>query len=276
MSEKSHLRVGVYVDVSNMGHNGGYGMQYDVLREFACRDGAEPLRLNAYAAYDPERARTDPVYRNKIHSYFSVLREFGYKIVRKEVRWHTDEAGNRFSKANADLDMAVDALLQSEHLDRVLLVTGDGDFTQLVRALQNKGLRVEVVAFENVSALLRREADVFISGFLIPELLPYRSNGDAYWGEIGSRVRGYCCHHDDQKGYGFMRYLESVSTSLWVTDTRRPDSPYKTAFFHDSHLPEHFDASELPSRTIVFEFTLADSGPDKGPGATQLKEVWRY
>jgi len=28
--------------------NGGPKMQYDVLRDFACRDGAEPVRLNAY------------------------------------------------------------------------------------------------------------------------------------------------------------------------------------------------------------------------------------
>ena len=36
--------------------------------------------------------------------------------------------------------------------------TGDGDFVQVVRALQNKGCRVEVLAFDNVSEELRREA----------------------------------------------------------------------------------------------------------------------
>ena len=35
-------RVGVYVDVSNLSLNGGYHLQYGVLREFACRDGAPP------------------------------------------------------------------------------------------------------------------------------------------------------------------------------------------------------------------------------------------
>ena len=37
-------------------------MRYDVLREFACRDGAEPARLNAYVSFDADRARADPVY----------------------------------------------------------------------------------------------------------------------------------------------------------------------------------------------------------------------
>jgi hypothetical protein len=37
----SGLRVGVYVDVENIARNGGRGMRFDVLRDYACRDGAE-------------------------------------------------------------------------------------------------------------------------------------------------------------------------------------------------------------------------------------------
>ena len=48
--------MGLYVDVANLAMNGGYGMRYDVLREFACRDSAEPMRLNAYVSFDAERA----------------------------------------------------------------------------------------------------------------------------------------------------------------------------------------------------------------------------
>ena len=148
---KSHAKVGVYVDAANISRNGGQRMQYDVLREFACRDHAEPLRLNVYLTYDEERAETNAVYRDKARAYQSALRELGYKVIEKRVKWFQDEAGNRYGKANADLDMAVDVLLQSENLDRVLLVTGDGDFVQVVRALQNKGCRVETLAFDNVS-----------------------------------------------------------------------------------------------------------------------------
>lgn len=32
-----HAKVGVYVDAANISRNGGQRMQYDVLREFACR-----------------------------------------------------------------------------------------------------------------------------------------------------------------------------------------------------------------------------------------------
>ena len=137
--QHSQVKVGVYVDAANIYRNGGSRMQYDVLREFACRDMGEPVRLNAYVTHDTERAQWDVDYRVGAFRFHSALRDLGYKVIIKRVRWYEDETGNRYAKANSDLDLAVDALLQSENLDRVLIATGDGDFVQVVRALQNKG-----------------------------------------------------------------------------------------------------------------------------------------
>jgi uncharacterized LabA/DUF88 family protein len=256
----SFAKVGVYVDVSNIYLNGGQRMQYDVLREFACRDEAELVRLNAYVSYDRERAERDEAYRKGTQNFHSALRDLGYKVIVKEISWFVDENGVRYGKANADLELAVDALLQSVNLDRVLLVSGDGDFVQVVRALQDKGCRVEVVALDNVSGKLRHEADFFISGHLIPNLIPVTSprNDLPPWGEIGSRVRGWCYWHSDQ-GYGFMRYLKTIAPNLWLTDTRNPNSPYGSVFFHDSNLPEGVRPGQLPTRNYIFEFELARS-----------------
>lgn len=260
----STARVGIYVDGANIMRNGGFGMRYDVLREFACRDNAEPIRLNVYLTIDEARTRVDPVYKNAQYGYFSKLRDFGFKVIEKTVRWYVDEAGNRFGKADADLDMGVDALLQSSHLDRVLLVSGDGDFVQVVRALQNRGCRVEVLAFENVSSDLKQEADLFMSGYLVPQLLPISSaRTGPPWGEIGSRVRGFCYMHKEE-GYGFFRFMKRIAPGLWITDTRQPNSPYETVFFHDSQLPPNVTPSQLPSRQIIFEFDLAQSERKEG------------
>ncbi|CAJ0792635.1 NYN domain-containing protein [Ralstonia holmesii] len=49
--------------------------------------------------------------------------------------------------------------------DSVLLVTDNGDFVQVVRALQSKGCRVEVLGFENASRELRETAGQFIDGY---------------------------------------------------------------------------------------------------------------
>jgi uncharacterized LabA/DUF88 family protein len=163
MSENG-LRVGVYVDAENLTHNGGDRMQYRVLRNIACREVGQAIRLNTYIAFDDRRAQEDRQYRESMLEYYSAVRDAGFKIIEKKVAHYTDRNGVERSKANADLDMAVDCLLQSEHLDRVVLGTGDGDFVQVVRALQNRGCRVEIVAFDNVSGNLRREADHFLSG----------------------------------------------------------------------------------------------------------------
>jgi uncharacterized LabA/DUF88 family protein/cold shock CspA family protein len=271
---RSSAKIGVYVDVANINRNGGYGMQYDILREFACRDGSEALRLNAYVSFDPERSREDLAYRKGINGYFSVLREYGFKVIQKNVKWYEDEKGNRYGKANADLDMAVDALLQSQSLDRVLMVTGDGDFVQVVRALQNFGCRVEVAAFENISFNLKHEADMFISGYLIPNLLPIRRpDNTAPWGEVGSIVRGYCYHFDEDKGFGFMRFMHRIAPGLWITDSRNSESPYRSVFFHASNLPRELNQTLLPSRDLIFEFKLEDSKNNRDPVASNIRLV---
>ena len=265
------MRVGVYVDTDNITRNGGRGLRYDVLREFACRDRSDALRLNSYTSFDRERAQTDEDYKRNVQSFQAALRDFGYKVIVKHVKWYINEDGKRFGKANSDLDMAVDVLLEARNIDRVLLATGDGDFTKVARALQNMGCRVEVVAFDNVSGDLRREADLYVSGYLIPGLLPGESRGPD-WGEEGSRVRGLCHWYDAIKGFGFIRYLRSFTGPLWVTDTTREDSPYASTFVHSSELQRAgINTQELPSRRHILEFTLRPS-PTK-PGELTAQEI---
>ncbi len=271
MSDSIEARIGVYVDAANIMRNGGFGMRYDVLRRYACRGGGQAVRLNVYVGFDAERARQDPVYLNKTRAWENAVRDFGYKVIEKEVKWYVDEGGNRVGKANADLDMAVDTLLQSEKLDQLLLVTGDGDFVQVVRSLQNKGVRVEALAFDNVSNDLRREVDWFMSGFLVPELVGglHLEEERPAWGKVGSRVRGLCVNW--QQTYGFFRVLKEISENLWITDHRRPESPYISVFVHESDFESSVRLGALPNRSMVFEFDLEEG--DKGLVAKRVKLV---
>jgi len=134
----------------------------------------------------------------------------------------------------------------------------------VVKALQNKGCRVEVMSFDNVSLELIREADFYISGFLIPGLLPIRNATNATWGEKpGCCVRGTCYTYDPDKGYGFIRYLKDIEGDLWRTDNRDPRSPYQTIFFHESDLPRNVDSKSLPRRNLIFEFQIQENEKDK-------------
>jgi hypothetical protein len=234
-------------------------MRYDVLRHFAGREGGILQRLNTYIAYDSERARDDQEYAKKTRAYQQMVRDFGWKISVKIVRRYTDEAGNVTTKANADLDMAVDAMLQAEKLDQVILVTGDGDFLQVVEALQNRGCRVELIGFKNVSRQLQQEVDAFWSGFLIPDLLPVTYEPRNEWGKAGSCVRGVCTKWFPDKGYGFLRFMQSISPDLWITDPRAPNSPYISVFCHANEVADEVTEEMLLNRETILEFYLAES-----------------
>ena len=133
----------------------------------------------------------------------------------------------------------------------------------MVKALQNSGCKVECVAFDNVSGDLRKEVDVYTSGYLIPGLLPQPHDTPSEWGELGSIVRGVIVHHDEEKKFGFFRYLKTTNAKLWITDDRDDDSPYSSAFFYDGDFSERFDFSKIDERNSVFEFTLAEGREGK-------------
>jgi uncharacterized LabA/DUF88 family protein len=88
-------------------------------------------------------------------------------MVTKPTKEFIDATGRRKIKGNMDIELAVDAMELSEHLDHVVLFSGDGDFRSLVEALQHKGKRVSVVSTlatnpPMVADELRRQADQFI------------------------------------------------------------------------------------------------------------------
>ena len=272
MSE--YLKVGVFVDAENIKFNGGYQLRYDVLRRFAARNGGTLLRLNTYLAFDQERAKEDPDYAKKSNIYQQMVRDYGWKIIVKHVRRFTDEEGNVTTKANADLDLAVDAMLQAENLDQILLVTGDGDFLQVVTALQNRGCRVELLGFKNVSKQLQRQVDAFYRGFMVPDLLPFAHEPRNEWGAPGSCVRGVCTKWFSDKGYGFLRFIRNISPNLWITDPRDSESPYESVFCHANELAENLNPEELMSRETIVEFYLEKSEVDEGLVATNVRKVY--
>ena len=91
----------------------------------------------------------------------------GYTMVTKPTTEFIDAAGRRKIKGNMDIELAVDAMELADHLDHLVLFSGDGDFRSLVEALQHKGKRVSVVSTlatnpPMVADELRRQADQFI------------------------------------------------------------------------------------------------------------------
>jgi uncharacterized LabA/DUF88 family protein len=90
----------------------------------------------------------------------------GYTVVTKATKEFIDASGRRKVRGNMDIELAVDALEIAEHVDQIVLFSGDGDFRSLVEALQRRGVRVTVVSTISIQPPLiadelRRQADVF-------------------------------------------------------------------------------------------------------------------
>src|SRR5664280_967881 len=90
----------------------------------------------------------------------------GYTVVTKATKEFIDASGRRKVKGNMDIELAVDAMELAEHIDEMVLFSGDGDFRSLVEAIQRRGVRVTVVSTIStqppmVADELRRQADVF-------------------------------------------------------------------------------------------------------------------
>jgi uncharacterized LabA/DUF88 family protein len=90
----------------------------------------------------------------------------GYTVVTKAAKEYVDAGGHRKIKGNMDIEIAVDAMDLAEHVDQIVLFSGDGDFRSLVEAVQRRGVHVTVVSSISVKPPmiadeLRRQADVF-------------------------------------------------------------------------------------------------------------------
>jgi len=163
MTLKSTERIGLFMDGSNL-YASARALDLDIdygklLRFF--KDQGRLLRAYYYTAmldesdYSPLRPLIDWLDYN------------GFTIVTKPTKEFTDSAGRRKIKGNMDIELAIDALEMAEHLDHIVLFSGDGDFRRLVEAIQRKGCRVTVVstlrsAPPMIADELRRQADTFI------------------------------------------------------------------------------------------------------------------
>lgn len=156
-------RIALFIDGPNLystAKNLGFDIDYKLLKqEFAAQ--ARLIRAMYYTAllddqeYSPIRPLVDWLDYN------------GYTMVTKPAKEFTDSMGRRKLKGNMDIEIAIDMLEMSNHLDHVVLFSGDGDFRSLVEAVQRRGVRVSVVSSLKtqpamVADDLRRQADNFI------------------------------------------------------------------------------------------------------------------
>jgi uncharacterized LabA/DUF88 family protein len=90
----------------------------------------------------------------------------GFTVITKPAKEFDDGEGRRRFKRNMSVELAVDAMELAEHVDQIVLFSGDGDFCSLVEAVQRRGVQVTVISTISsqppmIADELRRQADVF-------------------------------------------------------------------------------------------------------------------
>lgn len=147
-------RVGVFVDVQNIYYGAKIGINYQAKLDFdellqLVTEGRDPVTAIAYIVQTPEIDQAE---------FIKTLERVGYHIKSKDLRRRADGS----AKGDWDLGIAMDIISCYENLDIVVLVSGDGDFVELIKFLKNKNIIVEVVSFQsNTSRDLIEMADEF-------------------------------------------------------------------------------------------------------------------
>ncbi len=101
---------------------------------------------------DPDAVREDlEGQRRRCQSFLRFLNRNGYMVVRKPLKVF---AGGT-TKADLDLELAVDMLSLVERCDKFVLCSGDGDFVPLVKAVAQRGVRINVLSTQHPDAYAR-------------------------------------------------------------------------------------------------------------------------
>lgn len=156
-------KLALFIDGSNLyaaARALDFDIDYKLLLEWAAAQG-RLVRAFYYTAliedqeYSPIRPLVDWLDYN------------GYTMVTKPTKEFVDSQGRRKIKGNMDIELAIDVMEMADHLDHIMLFSGDGDFRRLIEAVQRKGVRVTVVSTIKssppmVADELRRQADHFL------------------------------------------------------------------------------------------------------------------
>jgi uncharacterized LabA/DUF88 family protein len=153
-------RVALFVDTQNLYYsardNYDRNLDYRRLLEVALRGRL----LQQATAYTVEREG-----ENTAFGFVTKLGTLGYRVRRRKVRVHrSDDSGRVVLEGDWDMGIAVGIIRAWDHFDVLALASGDGDFQALCELVQERGKRVEILAFrETASQGLLDIADRFIN-----------------------------------------------------------------------------------------------------------------
>lgn len=78
--------------------------------------------------------------------FYLKLKEFGYELYLKPVKFYYQENGSIKKKANCDVEMAFYLMKEKDNFDRAVVLSGDGDFLPVLKYLKDQGKEIIILA----------------------------------------------------------------------------------------------------------------------------------
>ena len=155
-------RIALFIDGANLfGTSKALGFDIDfkqLIKEFASRGTLVRAIYYTAIAEDQQYSSVRPLV--------DWLDYNGYTVVTKAAKEYVDAGGRHKLRGSIDVELAVDAMELVDHIDEMVLFSGNGDFRSLVEAMQSHGVSVTVISSiatrpPMIADELRRQADVF-------------------------------------------------------------------------------------------------------------------
>ena len=137
-------RVGLFVDTQNLYYSAKDNYARNINYQHLLKLAVCGRRLQQANAYTVDRD-------GSAHGFITKLRDIGYRIKSRQVEIFKDDSGNELLEGDWDMGIAADMVRHWEHLDVIVLASGDGDFVPILEVAREKGCRVEILAFRETS-----------------------------------------------------------------------------------------------------------------------------
>lgn len=146
-------RVGVFVDVQNLYYSARHLYQKKVSYEKILKTAiANRQLIRAFAYVIKADTETE-------QDFFDALTKQGYEVREKELQVFYGGA----KKGDWDVGLCMDVVRMLPKIDVMVLVSGDGDYVDLLDYARSQGVRTEVIAFgKTTSNRLLSETEGFV------------------------------------------------------------------------------------------------------------------
>ena len=137
------MRIAIFADVQNAFYAAKHAFHGKLNYGKMLIDIKKDRELIRAVAYMTKRSDID---QSKFHN---ALVSMGYEVRSRDAKARSKEGKMSFVKSSYEVMLAIDAVIMSEKVDTIVLITGDSAYLPLINFLKSRGCRVELIGFHD-------------------------------------------------------------------------------------------------------------------------------